>query len=60
MEEVPPENPSQAGGRGFDNIVEVEVDISGIKTNEDHFHIVGWLRSVRPLGQLQEGLMALV
>jgi len=29
----------------FDNIVEVEVDISGIKTNEDHFHTVG-----RPCG----------
>jgi magnesium chelatase family protein len=23
------------------NIIEVEVDISGIKTNEDHFHTVG-------------------
>src|SRR5437763_16866466 len=23
------------------NIIEVEVDVSGIKTNEDHFHTVG-------------------
>jgi magnesium chelatase family protein len=23
------------------NIIEVEVDVSGIKTNDDHFHIVG-------------------
>jgi magnesium chelatase family protein len=23
------------------SIIEVEVDISGIKTNEDHFHTVG-------------------
>src|SRR3989475_9620307 len=23
------------------NIIEVEVDVSGVKTNEDHFHTVG-------------------
>jgi hypothetical protein len=23
------------------NIIEVEVDVSGIKTNDDHFHTVG-------------------
>src|ERR1700686_3646608 len=31
-----------AAGYGIDaSIIEVEVDVSGIRTNEDHFHTVG-------------------
>jgi magnesium chelatase family protein len=31
-----------AAGYGIDaNIIEVEVDVSGVNLNEDHFHTVG-------------------
>src|SRR3989442_4930095 len=34
--------PLSAAVYGIDaNIIEVEVDVSGVKTNEDHFHTVG-------------------